>query len=195
MGTAGEQEAISSDRQTIQQWERARIALSHRPLYWFADSLDEASLPKGVDNGLAERFHTLMGDTSVQMPADQQAAFEAGHLDALFLSAALGERACAILTLADADGGPPSLVQRAAEIGMTTHQLDPTTIKQVRQSWFSPLFMRAGLLELVAGEVLRLAYLRLAAPLALFSDQSHDDEAHPSAGWLSDAHLFWGPVA
>lgn len=171
------------------------MALGNRPLYWFAESLDEASLPKGMDVNVTERFHALMGRMIHEMQPDLRTAFETGNLDALVLSAALGERACAILTLCDGDGCPPLLAQSATEIGVKTHRLDPFTIRRVRQGWLHPLLMRAGLLGLVAGGVLKLAYLRLTAPFALFSEESRDDDLHPSVGWLTDSHLFWGTVA
>ena len=188
-------EEVQDSPASIMQWEKARIALGNRPLYWFAESLDEASLPKGMDANAADRFHALMADLGGFERLALQTAFDAGELDALALSAALSERASAILTLAESDDGRPRLAGLAEQIGVGVRALDRSTVTRVQQRWLFPLLMRAGLFELVADGALRLAYLRLVAPSALFAGEAGDDDAHTTSNWLSGAHLYWGSAA
>lgn len=176
----------------MSQWECARRDQFGRLVYWLADSVDEAVLPEGVDAQVIPRFDLFLAGLAAAAPPGVEARIEAGWLDPLALSAALEPRPSAIVTLCEDDGEPPRLVQAAAALGAQCRRLDAASARYVCLAWWLPMLVRSGLVELVMTGGLRLAFVRLVAPGALYLEPDPDDDARPPA-WLTGAHVLWSP--
>jgi hypothetical protein len=174
------------------QWESARLELFKRRVYWIAERPDEASLPKDVDPEVIPRFDLRLAGLATSAPPGVEAGIEAGELDALALAAALEPRASAIMTLCESDGEPPRLVQAAAELGASCQRLDAASARYVCLAWWWSMLVRSGLVELVMTGGLRLAFVRLIAPAALYLEIDSEVDQRPPA-WLTGAHVLWSP--
>ncbi|MDH3659579.1 MAG: hypothetical protein OEU92_06045 [Alphaproteobacteria bacterium] len=190
------EEADAEQRAIVAQWERARLDLGSKPIYWSSDGIDESSLPKGLDASVIARFDSLKAAlASACESAD--GPIEDGDLDSLILSAALTERATAIITLQEDEGenAAPDLVDLANTFGVTCKRLSASAARPLLQHWWRPLLLRAGLMEFFATGGLNVACLRLIAPGAMFFDtEPEDDAAEVLRNWLGGAHVIWSAM-
>ena len=191
--TKKDDKAATEQRAVIAQWERARLDLASKRLFWVAETPDESSLPKGVDAGVVARFDALKASLAAVCGPDDDMV-DNGDIDSLVLSAALAERPTAVFALMG-KGEAPHLADLAAAIGAKCRRLATTAAKPPMQLWWQPLLLRAGLLDFFSTDTLKLACLRLIAPGAFFFDMEPDDDAATSSkDWLGGAHVMWSAM-
>jgi len=185
---------IAQERTDIERaaliWERARMLTGDRRLYWLSDSREDAHLPDWVTPESFTRFETL----HEALHGSGKEGEDDAAVDALVLAAAFQERAAAILCRADGDA--PAVVTEATDRGISVSEMPDAAAEQVRDQWFSPLLMRAGLFEWSRTIETPLAFVRLIAPDLLFLEtegfDTEDRNASALSGWPRSAALIWG---
>lgn len=171
-------------------WERARVLTADRRLYWLSDSREDAHLPDWVTPESFTRFETL----HEALHGDEISLGDDGGSDSLVLAAALQERAAAILCTGSDE--VPTIVQDAKDKGIDVSELPEAAAVQVREQWFAPLLMRAGLFEWSRTTRTPMAFVRLIAPDLLFLEtegfDAEDRNASALSDWPKSAALIWG---
>lgn len=185
--------ASHPDNQSHALWDRVRLNLANLKVYWLAECVDEASLPKNLDTQVLGRFETLLAALASD-PKSLAAEIDTGDLDSLMLAGAMADQPLIILTIAHADEEPP-LVRQARQLGARATELTGRPKEQICAGLIDPLLMRAGVLEWIRVDALRLAFVRLVAPHLLFFEPADCEEpaqVQKHTQWLEKTVICWG---
>jgi len=196
-------------KQAMRQWDVARSEkdLAGLNLYWLNDALGTSLLPSTVDPQLLVRFETL-ARAAEDLPVDVEAdpvppELESCVRDTLALSVALSSHRAFVLTGWDepAGSGAPAFCQLLQRWRIRSDYVDQPSRAFMTDTFFGPLFARAGVTELMwAG--LRLAAVHIVAPRAAavasfgagHAPWADPNESEPEGYW-NDAIAFWYPLS
>jgi hypothetical protein len=177
-------------------WREARRAWrleSCANLFWSADRIAEATVPKDGDGGLIDRRDALAAglDRRQRRPPETLDTVADCARDVLALAAALAAApgACPPVVLTTLAGGEsePALARSLEVAGVPCRRLDAGWAARF-DALFAPALLGAGLAAALGSGCLRLAGLQVVAPMAL--------GAGPVAGFEPEADtLAWNAAA
>ena len=183
-------------RRVAAQWRQARDELGLdvcAGLFWPAERLGEAVVPKGGDPRLIDRLYALAAGLDGRRrarggePDARPDAFADCARDTLALAAAFGADRPIVLTTRPADGTPPELSGCLEASGGPCRRLEDVAALRMLRAAVAPVLIASGLIELAAAGALRLAALGLVVPgAALLAPRPLADEDDP---------LRWNAVA
>jgi hypothetical protein len=160
-------------RAVIEQWRRARddYGLDVREgIFWPAEKLGEAVVPKGCDGAILERLDAL----AVGLDRRRQNADAVGDVDVLAdcardtaaLAAALADERTIVLTTRPDDTAPPDIGSYLSMSRIPCRRLEDLNAMRLLRGAMAPMLVHAGLVDLVASGLLRLTAVSLIAPAA-----------------------------
>jgi hypothetical protein len=164
-------------RATLAHWRRARddYGLDVREgIFWPADKLGEAVVPKGCDGSILARLDALAVGLDRRRQESGNGAVSGGDVDVLAdcardtlaLAAALADERPIVLTTRPAAITPPDLSLYLADSHIRCQRLDDLSAMRLLRGALAPVLVHAGLVDLAASGALRLAALSLIAPAA-----------------------------
>ncbi|WP_135469940.1 hypothetical protein [Crenalkalicoccus roseus] len=190
-------------------WREARRAWrleAHANLFWSADRIAEATVPKDGDGGLIDRRDALAAgfDRRQARPPEALDTLADCARDVLALAAALaatpGGRPPLVLTTLAEGEGEPALARSLEAAGIPCRRLDPAWAARF-DALLAPALLGAGLGAALGAGALRLAGLQVVAPGALGAGPVNGTDPEPDAlAWnaaaIGDEERLWhGAVA
>lgn len=164
-------------RGIIEHWRRARddYGLDVREgIFWPADKLGEAVVPKGCDGTILARLDALAVGLDRRRQESGNGSAGARDVDVLAdcardtlaLAAAREDERPIVLTSRPSAGAPPDLSPYLLARRIRCQRLEDRTAMRPLRAALAPILVHAGLVELVARGSLRLTAVNLIAPAA-----------------------------
>ncbi|TGD98725.1 hypothetical protein [Methylobacterium nonmethylotrophicum] len=167
-------------------WNAARPILAFSPdeeVWWPCDRAEDSVMPRGTDPSIVARLDALAQGLELRRPRARYGLDLLSDCarDTLALAAALGPGHVFVLTAIPTGREAPDLAGFLASAAIPCRHVAEAGQRRLLRETLLPLFVQAGLTDLLATGSIRLACLHLIvprAPLALPGPLSDDDYAY-----------------